>query len=480
MYCLAYVVVAANSFLFYTLLRRLSNRQVFAVTGALAFALFPADTNQACLTTALGSQPSLTFFLLASHCYLSGRRIASYLLIAGSLLCYETVFPLFIAVPLLNRKWDAKLVRQLLGHAAILGAMIAVVTTARKLTGDGVVSAIDLRTVVTVPFLHMLVGPAVSMAMFFYRPAQVLGALDKGLLPFLLPCLLGFAWLLQRARLSPPGDKLRLAKPIKGWFSQTEVSEFFRHTGKLALTGLMLLVLAYPLTFTVPATTTIGRATRVHLAGVVGASILFACLSSTILYAAASRRKKWVATAMLAALFAALAGFGLSVQRDYKLAWQYQRALWTDVAGLCPDLTDGTVILLQQTGLRETKHIRSRGWHLSYTLRQLYRFPRDWDSPPLLYTMAPNWRKVAGADGSLFSGVDRKGWILESIPDPKFILLVPRDGRLTRPPGPLVLGERRFPLKEIPAPGAPPFETRPLHDYLIMSPGEAPVDYIRQ
>ena len=46
-YLIGYIILTVNAFLFYGLLKRLSNQQVFVVTGALAFCLFPADTTQA-------------------------------------------------------------------------------------------------------------------------------------------------------------------------------------------------------------------------------------------------------------------------------------------------------------------------------------------------------------------------------------------------------------------------------------------------
>ena len=52
-YWIGYAILTVNSFLFYTLLKQVSDQQVFAVTGALAFCLFPAHTVQTWLTIAL-------------------------------------------------------------------------------------------------------------------------------------------------------------------------------------------------------------------------------------------------------------------------------------------------------------------------------------------------------------------------------------------------------------------------------------------
>ena len=72
-YGIGYLLVALNAILFYALLRQLGD-ELLALTGGLAFAVFPADTTQPFLTHSLGLQPSLTFLLLATHVYLSRRR----------------------------------------------------------------------------------------------------------------------------------------------------------------------------------------------------------------------------------------------------------------------------------------------------------------------------------------------------------------------------------------------------------------------
>jgi len=79
LYWIGYLLVTLNAFMFYMLLKRITTDSV-SFLGAIAYALFSADTNQAFLTHALGFQPSLAFLLLAIHCYLSERRFLSYLL----------------------------------------------------------------------------------------------------------------------------------------------------------------------------------------------------------------------------------------------------------------------------------------------------------------------------------------------------------------------------------------------------------------
>ena len=135
-YWISYVIFTVNSFLFYTLLKRFSNHKIFSLTGALAFCLFPTHTVQLWLTVALSIQPSLTFFLIASHCYLSGKKKLSYLFILATLFCYELFFPIFLAVPLLNKKWDSKMVRELFKHALVMAALFFLVVMIRKVMDE--------------------------------------------------------------------------------------------------------------------------------------------------------------------------------------------------------------------------------------------------------------------------------------------------------------------------------------------------------
>ena len=102
-YLIGYIIYLTNTLLFYALLKRISKQPIFAITGALAFALFPADTTQVFLTHSLGIYPSLTFILIAFHFYLSNKKLLSYLFVFNTLICYEIFFPLFLVAPLLRK-----------------------------------------------------------------------------------------------------------------------------------------------------------------------------------------------------------------------------------------------------------------------------------------------------------------------------------------------------------------------------------------
>src|SRR5208283_6092014 len=65
-----YLIVVTNTLLFYYLVKRCLP-QLVAVTGALTFCLFPADTTKLFINNFHSFQTSLMFLLLASLCYLT-------------------------------------------------------------------------------------------------------------------------------------------------------------------------------------------------------------------------------------------------------------------------------------------------------------------------------------------------------------------------------------------------------------------------
>ena len=499
LYWLGYAIATLNSILFYILLRRLSLHQVFAVTGALAFCLVPADPSKIFLTHAFGIQTSLTFLLVALYSYLVGRKKWSYLLIFGSLITYETMFPVFLAAPLLQKKWDARLKRELLGHALILGAMMFSMFFIRKVMGDGGrAENLDLLSAISIPIRHTIIGSVVSITSFLYRPIQTLLALDGKMIILLLICFAGFVWILSQLKLEMSSNILSRTNSVKSKAFRLRNSDFLKHLAKLAAIGLVMLVLAYPITFTTKPTAFYGHGGKAHSAAILGASILCACACSAILFIANAYRKRRLATLGLAGFFALLVGVGLLVQQDYALAWQYQRSFWTDAIRLSPDLTDGTVILVDGE-LKRTKHwqiLQGGAKKPSVVLRNIYRFPQEWKNPPRLYSLLPQWQDAIVSDENLLDL--NYSTVLTFSPDPlrphpfgfeehfdkvessNVIFLEANNGRLARRTEPLVIDGREFPLKEISTSKLPLLEKGHLYNnYLNRSPDEESVNYLK-
>ena len=350
--------------------------------------LYSADTTQAYLTLSLGFQPSITLFLLAGHLYLSRSRWMAYAVATLMLLTYETTFTAFFAFPLLSPKPGGGWLKEGAKHVIILGALLTVASVRRMAVGDDRLANLGIRTAVLTPLVHMLQGPPVSLGTYLYRPIQSLQSFNAEVA--LVALLAGGAFALAARRLSLGAPNSLGACLAQIWAEhglarrlRAAIRSIPPELGRLlriGLAGLIMLVLAYPLTFTVRAYAISGRDTRVHAAGALGAALIVGTLLLVILWFGEATHRRALVVAPLAVWLGLLAGYGMVLQSDYVHAWEYQKAFWSELVPLLPDLTDGTVVLVEPGGLKDTKQIAANHWSLPIVLEQLYQFPAAWDS----------------------------------------------------------------------------------------------------
>lgn len=468
-YISAYLLALTNNILFYLFLQRLWNQPIFVLTGTLAFTLFPADNTRAFLTH-IHILPALTFLLLAFLSYLNDKKFWSYLLITASFLSYETCFLLFITAPFLTKKPQSEIFKELIKHLFILGTIFLVVLILRKLTGDGRVGDLDIATAISTPIRQIITGPFVCLGTFVHRPWQTLHNLRGELLIFVPLSLLMLLWLfLQNFR-----------------FSGLDSGENWPIIKQLSLLGISLLFLAYPLTFTVPATLISGRDSRVHAAAVVGASILGGILGYLIVYLANSYRQKNLAALLLATYFSLLIGFGIIVQQQNKLSWKYQQAFWADVIQLAPDLSDGQVILVDAPSLPWGSQLYPFAWSMPSVVGQLYQFPWQWKNVPKLYKLNPDWQLKIAANGEIALNNDN-GLLFfyypwepaRQVKTSEIILLQEKDGKLVRTTTPIVAGAKKFSFKPLTNSTIDSFDKGYLYDYLIAPNNKKSVNYFQ-
>jgi hypothetical protein len=468
-YISAYLLALTNNILFYLFLQRLWNQPIFVLTGTLAFTLFPADNTRAFLTH-IHILPAITFLLLAFLSYLNDKKIWSYLLITASFLSYETCFLLFITAPFLTKKPQSEIFKELIKHLFILGTIFLVVLILRKLTGDSRVGDLDIATAIFTPIRQIITGPFVCLGTFVYRPWQTLHNLRGELLIFVPLSLLMLLWLfLQNSR-----------------FSGLDSGENWPIIKQLSLLGISLLFLAYPLTFTVPATLISGRDSRVHAAAVVGASILGGILGYLIVYLANSYRQKNLAALLLATYFSLLIGFGIIVQQQNKLSWKYQQAFWADVIQLAPDLSDGQVILVDAPSLPWGSQLYPFAWSMPSVVGQLYQFPWQWKNVPKLYKLNPDWQLKIAANGEIALNNDN-GLLFfyypwepaRQVKTSEIILLQEKDGKLVRTTTPIVAGAKKFSFKPLTNSTIDSFDKGYLYDYLIAPNNKKSVNYFQ-
>jgi hypothetical protein len=392
-YLIGFLITAVNIALFYWLIFRVASRPLALLAG-FAYILFSADTTQAFLTHSLGIQPSITLIWLAFHSYLSGRKFLAYLLAFIVLFSYELPFVLFLAAPLFLRPWNKAMIKPLIKHALIITGMILAVYLFRMAIGEGRATGMTLQQLLITPIQHMLQGPPVSLGTYLYRPFLAFRALDLELTLVVIPVLLFTYIYLRQALKETPGIELHLlVRSLKDRGAREQLPQEMKSLGKMFITGAVLLVLAYPLTYTVQSMTILnGRNTRVHAAAVAGAAILIGTIMLfAILMTASSRFWRILIRTGIAAIIAFLTGYGFMIQRDYVNAWQYQRAFWTELLPLIQDAGDHNVILVDPQALKDTRQIGANYWNLPRVLYQLYDFPSDPSISPTVHRLESGW-----------------------------------------------------------------------------------------
>jgi hypothetical protein len=372
-YSCAYLVIVTNTLLFYWLIFRLSDSRQLA--------LFPADTTATFLTHSLGLYSCITFFLLATHAYLSDRLSLAYIAITASLICYESCFLLFAVVPLLKQKWARSMVVKLLRHGSILGSILVLTIAIRKLVGESRVAELDPLTAIGISIKHTLLGPFVGVGMYLYRPFYVLASSQRELLLFLL-VFGSIFWLISQKLLTNDHHQNH----------NRSIADLIPRS-QLWLVSIIMLFLAYPLTIILKIEEIDGRASRIHLAAIIGGSILVALGCDRLLSIAQNIAQKRLISMGLSVFFTLLVGFGLIVQQDYRLAWAKQQNFWSEVTKLAPDLQQGTAILVERDDLHNPTQIMAYSWSMPVVLDRIYKFPSQWAIVPHTYPIHPNWQQ---------------------------------------------------------------------------------------
>ena len=467
-YWVSFSLNLLSAWLFYRLLRRLAS-PAFAILGALVFCLFCADTTQAVLTHAFGLRPSLIFLLLAFHGYLSGKKVWGYILAALILFSYETPFPVFLAAPLLVSPWERKWLRQAAGHAGILAACLAVAVVIRLLTGESRIAGLEARTALTLPLEHMLLGPFYAIRALLSKAYLVTRNLKPEMVAAMLAAFPVFSAALWAAHLPGKTSHLwRSRHALRAWLK--ELGQDLQPLVRLSAIGLAMLILAYPLTFTVDVSSVDGRDSRVHLAAALGASWLVASAGTLVLQLARAVLHKLVGAAALGAYFSLLLAYGFVIQGDYALAWQQQRSFWTELLPLVGDAGDGTMILVEPSAPRATGQIGVLTWNTPRVLELLYAYPTEWHRFPRVYRLEPGWESTLPDGEGSFRINEQTSFVPESlflsVESTQVIFIQVSQAGLSRRETPLVLDGITYPLK--PPGAAATYPEGPLFRWMIL------------
>lgn len=482
MYFLGFVIISLNAILFYLLLLRVHSHQ-FAIVGVLAFVLYSADTTQAFLTHSFGLHTATTLFLLASHSYISEKFTLSYGLILLSLLTYETPYLLFMAVPLFCHPWDKGSLRVLARHLVIMAMIFIGVFLLRLAVGELEGQDLSAEALLSSSIRHMVQGPIWSLGAYRYRSIDTYWSLDAGVAVIILlsiPVLFLIInrWAINREVDVEPASKqdLRGAASEKAGPKRTCLMkvEGLNSLLKLMAIGPIMLVLAYPLTFTTEPYLIYGRVTRSHFAAAAGSSILIAAVWMIV---TATIRNEWFrafGTFVLALAFAIMLGFGQVVQRDYARAWIYQREFWGELLAIVPDAGEDKVIIVHSSGLRESVHIAANTWNMPRVLERILEFPEHWDESPSVYRMQDGWLvHLQDGGGNLLldspAALTPRDHVRE-VSSSEMILIITDGGMVARQYSPIVIDGDNFPLSSPSAPILPTLPKKTLYDVLIPDP----------
>lgn len=471
-YWIGYFITCSNILLFYWLIMRVAGRPV-AFLASIAYCLYSADTTQVFLTHSLGLQPSITLLILGFHSYLSKKKLLAYIFVLIILFGYETPFLVFAAAPLLNKIWTKRIWREFAFHMLILGVMLSSVYALRLIMGEGRVSDLTINQILTIPFLHMAEGPFIILRTYLTRPFRPL--LDFNLpvgiaMGLSLVAFVGMFWKQE------PVFAMKI-RDLWSWLKNHRahpIPEEVKFLGRMIVAGLVMAVMAYPLTFTVDATVTAGRATRVHAAAVVGSALFVGCISMLFLAFLKRLGKLWLGKLSLALFFALLVGYGFILQGDYVLAWQYQQRFWSELIPLIPDAGEETAIFVIPDGLKDVYQIEANSWNLPRILDQLYIFPSDIKKVPRVFRLTPGWRHTIVGDDSKFQvdgiAASSPPSLFDKYDSTQVILIETESGHLVRSYSPVLIDDMEYPIKQSTAPILPSLSHSILYNLLITNP----------
>ena len=470
MYLLGFAIWLLNILLFVLLLRRIQESFLFCVIGGLGYVVFSADTTQAFLFNAFGLQTAITFLLLALHLYInkSALRWLAYPILILVMLNYETPFLLFFAAPLLTDINGRHLKKRLWINTLLIVVIFLGITLLRLAAGDPRASSLGFPEMILTPLRHMAIGPFVGLGAYFLRPLQVLRniTLEQGLAGAAASVVFFLAFLWSQPKGAVPEVKLLPLR--KGWW--TDLPPTARREVRLLLAGILMLIMAYPLTVILRPYAISGRATRVHLAAVVGAALILASLTSLIFHSFKKQGWRVLFLGFLALLLGMNFAYGFVVQRDYQRAWQLEKEFWRQLTPLIQDVQEGMAILVEPAAFQDVLHIGANTWNLPRVLPQLYHFPEGWEPAPRVFRLIAGWQnnivRISGyftLDGSNVYASNRN---FGDFAQKQTIFISGTTDGLARRVEPLPLSGLRD-VKPMGEPVLNGFQTRPLYDLLI-------------
>ena len=290
---------------------------------------------------------------------------------------------IFLFAPLF--KEDLSIKERLRNHIIFLAIIFLAVILLRKFLGESRIS--DLNLVQTAQMSLGQIGLGIWSIVMSYPEAfkSTWFATEKYnyLLFFMILSFLIFYWLL-----------IKNTYKLKSLdFSVIKYSSIFAG----------MVIVSYPLNLTVWANQLSGVYTRVNMAASVGISALLGILFYQLLYWGHKRKYQHWLKISLSIFLAALVGFGLTIQKDYQLNWQYQKTFWREVIPLIPDIENGEIVLVdaQKITNLNTQEMRGNDWNTNVVLGNILQFPYSVQAFPKVFLLTSDWQKKILTDHDL-------------------------------------------------------------------------------
>ena len=371
-YFLGFLIQCLNGLLILLLLLRCFGARA-AFAGAVFFSVYPGDSAKFLLVRSFHVLPAVTLFLLSALLYQRGLRLLPYACYLVSLLVYEIAAVPFFFLPFLPGEPARNFWRDVLSHCLKTCAVVLLVLAWRIPADPGRLSEVadlGMRECLQRVVVAVTSGPATVVRALLKRPLESLPW------PIPISVAVGLATtLLVWAVLSSNGaGEEDRPPPLK-----------LAGLARWSLPGLAMWISSYAVMITAdrfPPTFDFGRLTSVHSGGTLGATIVFAAGVEWLSQAANRNLRQeyagWgdrVLTCGLGLYLGLLANFETNMQMAFVAAWDRQKAFWTSLTQLAPDLEQDTVILVRIGRFRDDCY-QAYPWCAGVVLSQVLALDR--------------------------------------------------------------------------------------------------------
>jgi hypothetical protein len=339
-YLIAYALFLGSAILVYEVLRR-RFPLLLSTLAALIFVLTPLDTLHQFLNGQFSFGPAFILLFCAFLLYRQRRFVWSYILAVLSLLCYESIFFLFLGAPLLENAGAFRgRGREWLRHLGILGALVAGYFVSRRLVGETRVSGLPGGGALVVSVVYAAAFHTVaSFATYLYAALRAHEAQVEGWF-YAAVFAAAIAGLFRRDGRHKDTAESESSEPV--WQRLWPVA-----------VGAIFLILGYVVSYfffkeTEPHLHFTDRDSRISVAASFGSSLIFAALLYAWIAIAKSRVARAVAYTGAGAFLLMLFLYSFVLQQDYVADWREQGLEAAQVMTLTPDVQRDSIIVLRQ------------------------------------------------------------------------------------------------------------------------------------